>query len=394
MRVRLLFILVVATVFLLDFAQCQKKEKEEPRPAAEKRQKEKAKPPGAKTAKPVVKKTKASPKPTPPPTPSPPPPPPVLTQVLERGKFQKVGDSLTVQAGNTLELRCKGKPVEWAFPDYLEEEDEGRLRVIQHLKYSSLVLVNSTGADTGEYICYPMYCEDSDCRREYDRAAKTFIFFSDPQELFVPSAEYYEVVQLRTNRPATLPCQVTSPDAMVTLHREFPPEEVKVDGVEISFNLKKGFTIHRPKAHHAGSLFCMASYRDLRQISTKYMLIYVNYPVAPPSPTISASLRSVHAGQNLQVTCTVLGELEVVIDFTWEYPGQKIGRPPYTQDSTWTLRSGGQTRQQSETVLMVDGVRAVDQGTYTCTASNLAGSTSVSTTVTVLPERTARSRHH
>ncbi|MGH0168770.1 UNVERIFIED_CONTAM: hypothetical protein FKN15_055756, partial [Acipenser sinensis] len=153
------------------------------------------------------------------------PPPPVLTQVLEWGKFQKVGDSLTVQAGNTLELRCKGKPVEWAFPDYVEEEDEGRLRVIQHLKYSSLVLVNSTGADTGEYICYPMYCEDSDCRREYDRAAKTFIFFSDP--------------------------------------------------------------------------------------------------VAPPSPTISASLRSVHAGQNLQVTCTVLGELEVVIDFTWEYPGQK-----------------------------------------------------------------------
>ncbi|MGH0168769.1 UNVERIFIED_CONTAM: hypothetical protein FKN15_055755 [Acipenser sinensis] len=42
-------------------AQCQKKEKEEPRPAAEKRQKEKAKPPGAKTAKPVVKKTKATP---------------------------------------------------------------------------------------------------------------------------------------------------------------------------------------------------------------------------------------------------------------------------------------------------------------------------------------------
>ncbi|KAK1161250.1 platelet-derived growth factor receptor-like protein [Acipenser oxyrinchus oxyrinchus] len=392
MRVRLLFILVVATVFLLDFAQCQKKEKEEPRPAAEKRQKKKAKPPGAKTAKPVVKKTKATPSR---PRPDPPlPSPPVLTQVLERGKFQKVGDSLTVQAGDTLELRCKGKPVEWAFPDYLEEEDEGRLRVIQHSKYSSLVLVNSTGADTGEYICYPMYCEDSDCRREYDRAAKTFIFFSDPQELFVPSAEYYEVVQLRTNRPATLPCQVTSPDAMVTLHREFPPEEVKVDGVEISFNLKKGFTIHRPKAHHAGSLFCMASYRDLRQISTKYMLIYVNYPVAPPSPTIRASLHSVHAGQNLQVTCTVLGESEVVIDFTWEYPGQKIGRPPYTQDSTWTLRSGGQTRQQSETVLMVDGVRAVDQGTYTCTASNLAGSTSVSTTVTVLPERTARSRHH
>lgn len=51
-----------------------------------------------------------------------------LTQVVNKGRFQKVGDTLTVQAGDALELRCKGNPVQWTVPAYLEEDDEGRLR--------------------------------------------------------------------------------------------------------------------------------------------------------------------------------------------------------------------------------------------------------------------------
>lgn len=97
----------------------------------------------------------------------------------------------------------------------------------------------------------------------------------------MPSSDYYEVVQLRTNRPAVLPCQVTSPQAKVSLHREFPPMEVKVDGAEISFEVTRGFTIHRPKQHHAGYLYCVASLGNLRQSSTKYMLIYVNCEFTP-----------------------------------------------------------------------------------------------------------------
>lgn len=118
----------------------------------------------------------------------------------------------------------------------------------------------------------------------------------DPQELFVPSADYYEVIQLRTNWPTVLPCQVTSPTAKVTLHREFPPLEVAVDGAEITFNVKRGFTIHRPKPHHAGALFCVASLGNLRQSSTKYMLIYVNCesvdPCVPGCPSQKSVMRN------------------------------------------------------------------------------------------------------
>ncbi|KAJ8246558.1 hypothetical protein GJAV_G00252750 [Gymnothorax javanicus] len=227
----------------------------------------------------------------------------------------------------------------------------------------------ATGADTGEYTCYPMYCEDRDCRKEYDRAAKVFVFFPDPQELFI-----------------------TNPRATVTLHREFPPEELKVDGTDISFHLKRGFTIHRPQPHHAGSLYCVASYGSLRQSSVKYILIYVNYPMSPPSPMIQASSTSVRVGENLHVICSVLGEAEVAIDFTWNYPGQQIGRPLYTEDSVRSVQGSSPAQQRSESILLVDEVREVDGGTYTCTAQNQEGSRSVSTTVKVLPAQSTTPR--
>jgi hypothetical protein len=47
--------------------------------------------------------------------------------------------------------------------------------------------------------------------------------------------------------------------------------------------------------------------------------------MAVPAPAIEASSSSLTAGDNLRVSCTVVGETEVAIDFTWEYPGQQVG---------------------------------------------------------------------
>ncbi|XP_042074368.1 platelet-derived growth factor receptor-like protein [Haplochromis burtoni] len=297
--------------------------------------------------------------------------------IFELGKFKKVGETINVQTGDTLELRCRGKPVQWSVPPYLEEDNDGRLRIVQYERYGVLTLVNTTGADTGEYTCYPMYCEDTDCRKEYSKAVKVFVFFPDPQELFVPLSDYYKVIQLRSNWPTVLPCQVTSPEAKVTLHREYPPVELDVDRREISFDVKKGFTIHRPRPYHAGALYCVASLGNLRQSSMKYMLIYVNYPRAPPAPVIQASPSTVTVGENLRVTCSAMGERDVAIEFTWDYPGQEESVIPV---------SGGTAQQQSQSVLLVDEVRDVDQGTYTCTAQNMQGAKSASTTIKVVPK--------
>ncbi|XP_063046210.1 platelet-derived growth factor receptor-like protein [Engraulis encrasicolus] len=377
---------LLSLLLLASFGHCQEEDKDAKADSVTAKPKGKARTGGKAAGKKAPKTSTAKPKLRAAATPQPAQQGAVLTQVLNKGKFQRVGDRLSVVAGDTLELRCKGNPVQWGVPYYLEEEEDGRLKTVQHDRYGTLTVVNSTGADTGAYTCYPMYCEGSDCRKEYDKAVKVFVFFPDPQELFVPSSDYYEVIQLRTNWPTVLPCQVTNPQAQVTLHREFPPEQVKVDGTEISFDVKRGFTIHRPKQYHAGSLYCVASYGTLRQSSTKYMLIYVNYPTAPPAPVIQASSSAVPMGSNLQVVCTVVGEQDVSVEFTWDYPGQSIGRPLYTQDSVSEANNIGRLRQRSESVLSVDEVREVDQGTYTCTAQNLEGSRSASTTVKVLPK--------
>ncbi|KAJ6667851.1 hypothetical protein lerEdw1_016172 [Lerista edwardsae] len=313
-----------------------------------------------------------------------------LTRAVAKGQFQKVPNTLVLTAGETLDLRCKGKAIKWRYPPYLEDDDvERRLRIKHFERHSQLIVVNSTAADTGEYSCWSFHCHDSECRHGEDKLSKTFIFFKDPQELFVPTEDYYEVIQLRTNHPTLLPCQVTNPLAKVTLHREFPPEKVVVDGIDISYDVKRGFTIHQPQPSHAGSLFCMANVGGVRQISTKYMLIYVNYPSSAPKPAIRASVASLQAGDNFNVTCTVFGEPEIAVDFSWEYPGQQIGRPPYVRERTAMVRRGGQVQQESESILYIDEARAVDDGLYSCIAGNLQGSTTVSTRVHVLPSTLA-----
>ncbi|KAM7141681.1 platelet-derived growth factor receptor-like protein, partial [Molossus nigricans] len=312
-----------------------------------------------------------------------PPAPSILTRVVGRGRFQKVGDSLSLRAGEPLELRCRGKVVYWRVPVYLEEEGEGRLRIKHFSQHSRLQLANSTGADTGEYGCWARDCQDAACTEGEGHQGKTFIFFTDPEELFVPTENYYEVVQLRSHQSVLLPCQVTNPLAQVTLHREFPPEEVPVDGTDISFDVKKGFTIHRPRASLAGSLFCLASLGGMRQISTKYMLIYINYPSSPPKPTIQASATSVLLGENFNVTCTVLSEPEIAVDFSWEYPGQKLGRPPYVSERADTVRRKGQVQQEAGSTLYVEEARDGDAGVYTCRATNLQGTRAATTRVQV-----------
>uniref|UniRef100_A0A8C5MPR8 Platelet-derived growth factor receptor-like protein n=1 Tax=Leptobrachium leishanense TaxID=445787 RepID=A0A8C5MPR8_9ANUR len=313
----------------------------------------------------------------------------ILSQVVQRGRFQQVGDTITVKAGQTLDLRCKGTSVRWNFPYYLQEDDEGRLRMKHFGRYGQLLVMNTTAADTGEYSCGGYQCEGEGCQGGIEKTGKTFVFVIDPQELFVPTEDYYVVVQMRTRQPALLPCQVTNPLAKVTLHREFPPEDIPIDGARIAFDLKKGIIIYQPQLSLAGSLYCIAELGNLRQMSTKYMLIYVHYPSAPPKPSIEASLSSVKAGENFIVTCTVLGDVEISVEFTWEYPGQQIGRPPYVREFTDQVRRGGQLMQESKSILTVDGARAVDDGTYTCTAQNLQGSTSVTTRVNVLQSSTS-----
>lgn len=306
----------------------------------------------------------------------------IMVQVTDQGRFQKPAATLSLAAGQTVELRCKGSKIGWSYPAYLDAFKDSRLSVKQHERYSQLTLLNSTAADTGEFSCWGQLCTGYTCRRDEARTGSTYIFFIEKGELFVPSPGYFDVVYLNPERQAVVPCRVTVLSAKVTLHREFPAKEISANGTDIIYDLKRGFVYLQPHSDHQGVVYCKAEAGGKSQISIKYQLLYVEVPSGPPSTTILASSNEVKGADDIRVLCTVLGEPEVEVEFRWIFPGQKDERPVTIQD-TWRLihRGHGHTTRISQSIITVEDFETTDAGYYICTAQNPRGQTTVATTV-------------
>ncbi|KAF4791736.1 Platelet-derived growth factor receptor-like protein [Turdus rufiventris] len=290
----------------------------------------------------------------------------ILTQVMDKGKI---------------------KGYLWLHGSKIEEieivwENRKNDLVKQLDRYSQLILANSTAADTGEYSCWLQLCNGNKCRKDETKTGSTYIFFTDKEELFVPTPSYFEIIYLNPDKPAVIPCRVTTPSAKVTLHREFPAEEIETDGTDIIYDAKKGFVFQHPTSDHKGIVYCKAESQGAPQISIKYHLLYVEVPKGPPSATIAVSSIRAGLGDRVHVVCTVLGEPDVDVNFRWQYPGQESGRPVITQNF-WRLinRGIGHTTRISKSVLLVEDFEDIDVGNYVCIAQNLQGETTVATKV-------------
>ncbi|XP_071779963.1 platelet-derived growth factor receptor-like protein [Centroberyx gerrardi] len=305
----------------------------------------------------------------------------LLTQVLDKGRFLRLGDSTTLTPGKNIELRCKGSKIGWAYPSYLDTFNDSRLSIKQSDKYSQLILTSPSAADTGAYSCWVILCDGSECERDPDRISISYIYFTDTDNLFVPSAIHFEIVYLRPDRPAVVPCRVTSPQAKVTLHREVPPEEITADGTLVTYDPTKGFVLQNPSPEHQGVFYCKAVTKGTPQISTKYQLLYVEVPSGPPFVSLEASPESVRGGDTINITCTVLGEPEVDVSFTWSYPGQD--RRPVDIQVSWRLvnRGTGHTTRVSQSVITIEDLETIDFGRYICKAKNQHGETTVATNI-------------
>ncbi|XP_063046663.1 platelet-derived growth factor receptor-like protein [Engraulis encrasicolus] len=303
----------------------------------------------------------------------------LLTQVLDKGRFLRLGETLTLSPGKTMELRCKGTHIGWAYPSYLDTFNDTRLTVKQQEKFGQLILTSPSAADTGEYSCWPVLCDGDECHKDTDRLSATYIYFTDKDELFVPSPMHFEIVYMRPDAPAIVPCRVTSPSAQVSLHREVPAEEVPADGVAISYKPTKGFILQNPSPENQGAYYCKGTIKSTPQVSTKYMLLYVEVPSGPPYASLEPSAVRVTAGDTFNITCTVLGEPEVDVSFTWSFPGEDTERPVVIHDE-WRLVNRGMshTTRISKSVITVEDVEeSIDLGRYICTAKNKHGATSV-----------------
>lgn len=52
----------------------------------------------------------------------------IMMQMMDKGRFQKPAATLSLTAGQTLELRCKGNKIGWSYPTYLDTFKDSRLR--------------------------------------------------------------------------------------------------------------------------------------------------------------------------------------------------------------------------------------------------------------------------
>lgn len=305
----------------------------------------------------------------------------LLTQVLDKGRFLRLGQSTILTPGKNMELRCKGSKIGWSYPTYLDTFNNSRLSIKQSDKYSQLILMSPSAADTGAYSCWVIVCDGTECEKDDDRAYVSYIYFKDKDNLFVPSTMHFEIVYLRPDQPAVVPCRVTEPQAKTSLHREVPPVEITANMTQMAYDPTKGFILQNPRPEHQGVFYCKAETMDTPQISTKYQLLYVEVPSGPPFVSLEASPDSVRGGDNVNVTCTVLGEPDVDVSFTWTYPGQG-SRPVHIQTS-WRLvnRGMGYTTRVTQSILTVEDMETIDFGEYMCKAKSQHGETIVATTI-------------
>lgn len=306
----------------------------------------------------------------------------LLTQVLDKGRFLRLGPTTTQNPGRNMELRCKGTNIGWSYPTYLDTFNDSRLSIKQSDKYSQLILTSPSAADTGSYSCWVIVCDGTECERDHDRTYSSYIYFTDKDNLFVPSAIHVEIVYLRPDSPAVVPCRVTNPQAKTSLHREVPPEEIPANRTLMTYDPTKGFVLPSPRSDLQGVFYCKAVTKGNPQISTKYQLLYVEVPSGPPFVSLEAVPNSASGGDNVNVTCTVLGEPEVDVSFTWSYPGQGHHRPVHIQTS-WRLvnRGMGHTTRVTQSVMAVEDMETIDFGNYVCKVKNPQGETIVTTRV-------------
>uniref|UniRef100_A0A8C0JKL4 Vascular endothelial growth factor receptor 2 n=1 Tax=Canis lupus dingo TaxID=286419 RepID=A0A8C0JKL4_CANLU len=222
-----------------------------------------------------------------------------------------------------------------------------------------LTIPKVMGNDTGAYKCF---------YRDTDMASVIYVYVQDYRSPFIASvSDQHGVVYITENKNKTvvIPCLGSISNLNVSLCARYPEKRFVPDGNRISWDSKKGFTIPSYMISYAGMVFCEAKINDESYQSIMYIVVVVGYKIYDVilSPPHGVELS---VGERLVLNCTVRTELNVGLDFNWEYPSLKhkklVNRDLKTQ-------SGSEMKKFLST-LTIDGVTRSDQGWYTCAASS------------------------
>nr|KAF6481446.1 platelet derived growth factor receptor beta [Molossus molossus] len=254
------------------------------------------------------------------------------------------GPELVLNISSTVVLTCSGPdPVVWKrmskkLPQEMTKTQDGNFSSI-------LTLTNVTGIDTGEYLC----TYNNSHELEAGEQKRLYIFVPDPTMGFLPIYPEELFIFLTEVTETTIPCRVTDPQLVVTLH------EKKVDDpLPIPYDHQRGFF----GTFEDKTYVCKTTIGDKEVDSDPYYI----YSIQASSINVSmnAVQTVVRQGENITITCIVTGN--EVVNFDWTYPREESGRlvEPVTDfDIPFHIRS----------TLHIPGAELGDSGTYICNVS-------------------------
>ncbi|XP_046522112.1 platelet-derived growth factor receptor beta [Equus quagga] len=256
------------------------------------------------------------------------------------------GPELVLNISSTFMLTCSGPaPVVW---ERLSQEPLQETAKTQDGTFSSmLTLTNVTGLDTGEYFC----AYKGSHGLEPGERKRIYIFVPDPTVGFLPVDPEELFIFLTEITETTIPCRVTDPQLVVTLH------EKKVDvPLPIPYDHQRGFS----GTFEDKTYVCKTTIGD-REVDSEAYYIY-SLQVSSINVSVNAAQTVVRQGENITIMCIVTGN--EVVNFEWTYPRMESGRlvEPVT-DFLFDMPS------HIRSILHIPSAELGDSGTYICNVS-------------------------
>ncbi|MBZ3882786.1 Platelet-derived growth factor receptor beta [Sciurus carolinensis] len=256
------------------------------------------------------------------------------------------GPELVLNFSSTFVLTCLGSdPVVWERLSHVPQQKVARS---QDGTFSSmLTLTNVTGADTGEYFC----TYNSSLGLEPSERKRLYIFVPDPTMGFLPMEPEDLFIFLTEITETTIPCRVTDPQLVVTLHEK--KEDIPLP---IPYDHQRGFS----GTFEDKTYICRTTIGE-REVDSDAYYIY-SLQVSSINVSVNAVQTVVRQGENITIMCIVTGN--EVVNFEWTYPRMESGRlvEPVT-DFLFDVPS------HIRSILHIPNAELDDSGTYICNVS-------------------------
>ncbi|XP_069780757.1 platelet-derived growth factor receptor alpha [Narcine bancroftii] len=259
-------------------------------------------------------------------------------------------DEIRVSLHSTFSLKCSGKnEVDWETPFYEFKENVNKKNENNNSRsfVQTLEIQKATGIHTGMYICYyPALHLDINDDIE---GRGIYVFVPDPEYTFIPHMHFENVVIVAEGEVAVIPCRVSNPDMHVTL-RYLNTEKM----ISVNYNNKEGFR----GLFKEGIYVCITTINGMEHRSEEY-IVYTFKVAKDLKVEIEAAKTVVKVGESIQVTCVVMDNEVVTIN--WNYPGT---------DGKEDLKEVKRPFIKIMKTLEIEEATLEDTGTYECSVSH------------------------